>query len=266
MPLIHAGSLQQYYRIDGNENRPVLMFSHSLGCDHSQWDPQSCDLEDRFCIVRYDLRGHGATGVPAGDYNIEMLARDALSLADALGIERFAFCGLSLGGMIGQWLGARAPQRLSHLVLANTSSHFADPAPMETRRKTVLDQGIAAIQDSVMRRFFMPETLAANPPSVARIHRVLLATDPKGYAASCAAVRDMDQTSLLSSIHVPVLIIAGDRDVSTPWQGHGDVLAREIPEATSEHLRTAHLSNLESPQAFTAVLLRFLSAPPVAAL
>lgn len=261
MPLLNTTSLRQYYRIDGHENRPVVMFSHSLGCDHSQWDPQARDLEEHFCVVRYDLRGHGATDIPPGDYNIEIFARDALALADGLRIERFAFCGLSLGGMIGQWLGARSPERITRLVLANTSSRFADPGPMETRRKTVLQQGMAAIEESAMQRFFMPETLAAHPPAVARIRRVLLATNPKGYAASCAAVRDMDQTSLLSSIHMPVLIIAGDHDVSTPWQGHGDMLAKEIPHAEIEHLRAAHLSNLECPQLFTAALLRFLAIP-----
>src|SRR5215831_16286760 len=105
MPLIEAGGLRQYYRLDGNNDRPVLIFPHSLGCDHTQWDEQAAAMSPHFCVLRYDIRGHGATDAPSGDYSIEILARDAITLAEALGIRRFAWCGLSLGGMIGQWLG-----------------------------------------------------------------------------------------------------------------------------------------------------------------
>jgi len=261
MPLIEAAGLRHYCSLQGRDDRPVLMFSHSLGCDHSQWDLQAAALQPHFRVLRYDLRGHGATEAPAGEYSIEMLARDALAIADALGIAQFAFCGLSLGGMIGQWLAAHAPERITHLVLANTSARFPDPSVMDTRRRTVLESGMTAIADAVMQRFFTAENVAANPPAVANIRRIVLATDPAGYAGCCAAVRDMDQVSLLASIHAPTLIIVGDRDVSTPWQGHGDVLAGGIPHARVEHLPTAHLSNLERPRTFSAALLRLISPP-----
>jgi 3-oxoadipate enol-lactonase/4-carboxymuconolactone decarboxylase len=262
MPLIHAGGLRQYYRIDGNDGQPALIFLHSLGCDHTQWDAQAGDLQRHFRVLRYDLRGHGATDATEGDYTIELLAREALALADALGMERFALCGLSLGGMIAQWLAARAPERVTHLVLANTSARFPDPEVMNARRKTVLAQGMAAVAEAVMQRFFTAESLAANPPWVARIRRVLLSTDPAGYAGCCAAIRDMDQTSLLAAIHAPTMVVVGDRDVSTPWQGHGDFLAAGIPHARVERLPTAHLSNLERPRSFTAALTRFLMGRP----
>jgi 3-oxoadipate enol-lactonase/4-carboxymuconolactone decarboxylase len=239
----------------------VLIFAHSLGCDHTQWDVQAAALLPQFRILRYDLRGHGATGVPPGDYSIEMLGRDALALADALGIGEFAWCGLSLGGMIGQWLGAHASNRVTALVLANTSPGFPDPSIMEDRRRTVLESGMRALEASVMGRFFSPERIAANPPEVANIRRVLLATDPIGYAGCCAAIRDMDQRPLLASIRVPTLIIVGESDASTPWQGHGEILAREIAGSRVERLPTAHLSNLETPRAFIAALCRFLLPP-----
>ncbi|HEY1335985.1 MAG TPA: alpha/beta fold hydrolase, partial [Bryobacteraceae bacterium] len=245
MPLIDAGGVRHFYRLDGNEDRPAVMFSHSLGCDHSQWDAQAAALLPHFRVLRYDTRGHGATEAPAGDYSIEMLARDALAVADAAGIRQFAFCGLSLGGMIGQWIAANAPERLSAVVLANTSARFPDPSVMEGRRRTVLESGIASIADAVMGRFFSPERVAANPPAVASIRRVLLGTNPVGYAGCCAAVRDLNQTAILPSIRVPAMIVIGDHDVSTPWAGHGEVLAREIAHARVEHLPTAHLSNLE---------------------
>ena len=262
MPVIEAGGLRQYYRLDGADSRPTLIFSHSLGCDHTQWDSQADALSHHFRLLRYDTRGHGATAAPTGDYTIEMLARDALALADALGIRQFAWCGLSLGGAIGQWIAARAPDRVTALVLANTTAHLADPAFIENRRRTVLESGMAPLEQSVMARFFQPERLAANPPEAARIRRVMLATDPAGYAGCCAAVRDMDQRSLLNAIHAPTLIIVGDRDVSTPWQGHGEVLAQQIAGARVEHLPTAHLSNLEAPRSFNAALFGFLLPPP----
>ena len=266
MPMIEAGGIRQYYRLDGPEGRPVVIFSHSLGCDHTQWDPQAAALTPYFRVLRYDLRGHGATAVTPGDYSIEMLGRDVLELADALGIHQFAWCGLSLGGMIGQWLGARAADRVTSLVLANTSSRFPDPSVMESRRRTVLESGMASLEPSVMGRFFSAERLATNPPAVAGIRRVLLATDPVGYAGCCAAVRDMDQRALLGSIQARTLIAVGDRDVSTPWQGHGEVLAQSIARAKVSQLPTAHLSNLEAPYSFTAALAGLLMPPPEDAL
>ncbi len=262
MPLIEAGGLRQYYRLDGPDDRPVLIFSHSLGCDHTLWDAQAAALLPHFRVLRYDTRGHGATDAPSGDYSIELLARDALALADALTIQQFAWCGLSLGGMIGQWLGAHAAHRLTALVLANTSPRFPDPSLMEGRRRTALESGMAALEPAVMSRFFQPGRLAANPPVVAAIRRVLLATNPVGYAGCCAAVRDMDQRPLLSAISTPTLIIVGDRDVSTPWQGHGEILAQSIAQPQVHRLPTAHLSNLEAPRAFTAALARFLLPVP----
>ncbi len=258
MPFIRAGDLRHYYRLDGVEGRPVLVFSHSLGCDHTMWDAQAAALAPHFRILRYDTRGHGATDVPGGDYTIEGLAHDLEGIADALAIERFAVCGLSLGGMIGQWLAANQPNRLTHLILANTTPRVADPSLMEGRRQTVLEQGMSAIADSVVGRFFTAASLASNSFAVAGVHRVLLATSPMGYAGCCAAVRDMDQTALLAAIRTPTLIVAGDHDVSTPWTGHGEVLAREVPHARVARLPAAHLSNLERPRSFTAALLRFL--------
>src|SRR5262249_19188422 len=120
MPLIRAGGLQHYYRLDGSDGRPTLVLSHSLGCDHTMWDAQATALESRFRILRYGPRGHGATEATPGEYHIELLARDFLALADALGIEKLVWCGLSLGGMIGQWVAAHAPDRVLALVLANT--------------------------------------------------------------------------------------------------------------------------------------------------
>src|ERR1051326_8752853 len=164
--------------------------------------------------------------------------------------------------MIGQWLRGNAPERLTALVLANTSPRFPDPGVMEQRRCAVLEGGMAAVEEGVMGRFFSSERLASKGPEVAGTRRVLLATNPAGYAGCCAAVRDMNQTAILRRIRKPTLIVVGNRDVSTPWSGHGEVLAREIGGAHVERLDTAHLSNLERPRCFSAALLRFLVPEP----
>ena len=259
MPILNVGGLNCFYRVEGRDDHPVLMLSHSLGQDHGMWDVQARALSEQFRVVRYDIRGHGASAVTEGDYRIEQLGADALALADALRIDRFAFCGLSLGGMIGQWLAAQAPERLSAVVLANTSPK-TDSAGMEKRRQAVLAGGMEAVVDTVLGRFFSPSTLAVPTTVTANSQRALLTTDPVGYAGCCAAIRDMDHGSLLAAIRAPVLIISGTRDVSTPWIGHGERLASGIAGARTVHLETAHLSNLEAPRGFLAALREFLQA------
>ncbi|PYR54703.1 MAG: 3-oxoadipate enol-lactonase [Acidobacteria bacterium] len=257
MPLLTLRDATIFYRLSGRDDRPVLVLSHSLGQDHGMWDAQVPDLSARFRVLRYDTRGHGASSATPGDYRVEQLARDVIALADAVGIARFAFCGLSLGGMIGQWLAAHAPDRITAAVLANTSAR-PDAERMEARRRAVLAGGMRAVADDVMARFFSPKMLAADSGTVADARRTLLATDPAGYAGCCAAIRDMDQGAALGSIRCPVLVIGGDLDVALPWSGHGALLARDIAGAAVVHLAAAHLSNLECPRAFTAAVLRFL--------
>ena len=189
-----------------------------------------------------------------------MLGNDILGLADALGISQFAFCGLSMGGAIGQWVAAHAPERVTHLVLANTSPRFVPRTNWETRIAAVSKGGMPAIVDVAMPRFFQPKTLEKNPHA-ASIRSVLLGTDPVGYTGCCAALRDVDHGDILPKIKAPTLVIVGDHDVSTPWTGHGERLAREIPGAKALHLAAAHLSNIERPRSFTTALLGFLLPP-----
>ncbi len=260
MPIISLGDFSCFYRREGRDDAPALILSHSLGQDHAMWDPQAEAFARHFHVIRYDLRGHGASGVTPGEYTIAQLGRDVIALADAIGLDHFAFCGLSIGGMIGQWLGRNAPERLTHLVLANTSPR-PDAAAMEARRVKVLTEGMAAVEDAVMRRFFSERSLEANPPAVAESRRTLRSTDPHGYAGCCAAVRDMDMTSEIEHVATPSLLIAGDQDVSLPWDGHSSRLAAAIPGVRVVRLPTAHLSNLERPRSFNAAVVDFLAGP-----
>ncbi len=258
MPFVSVNNARLFYRFEGRLDAPVLVLSHSIGTDLGMWAPQAADLLPHFRILRYDTRGHGASDALSGKYSIELLGRDVLGLVDALGIKQFAFCGLSLGGAIGQWLGIHSADRLTHLILANTSPQFGPPSNWESRIKMISEGGMKSIVDMVMGRFFSPEALARNDVYAGAVRLVLLATDPIGYTGCCAALRDVDNRELLRQIRVPTLVIAGDRDVSSPWEGHGEILAREIPGARGVRLPAAHLSNLERPRSFTAALRDFL--------
>jgi 3-oxoadipate enol-lactonase/4-carboxymuconolactone decarboxylase len=262
MPLLALDDRSIYYRLDGDRKLPVLVLSHSLGLDHGMWDAQAADLLPYFRILRYDTRGHGASTATPGDYTLAELGADVLAVADACKVQTFAFCGLSLGGMIGQWLAVNATDRVTHLVLANTTARLSDSQPMEVRRRTVLEKGMTAVEELVMARFFSPAALAANPPQVESARRTLLSTSPVGYAGCCAAIRDMDQRALLPQIKVPTLVISGDADVAMSWVDHGEPLTRSIAGARAVRLPAAHISNLERPRSFTAALADFLVPPP----
>jgi 3-oxoadipate enol-lactonase/4-carboxymuconolactone decarboxylase len=262
LPFATIHNARMFYRLQGNAGRPVLILSHSISTDHAMWDLQVEDLLPYFQILRYDTRGHGASDATPGEYSIEMLGNDILALADTLEISHFAFCGLSLGGAIGQWIAAHAPERVTHLVLANTSPQFVPRTNWEARIAAVVKGGMPAVVDVAMQRFFSPDMLAKQDPQVASIRSIFLGTDPVGYLGCCAALRDMNHGDRLKRIKTPTLVISGDRDVATPWIGHGERLAQEIPGAKALHLPAAHLSNIERPHSFTTALLEFLLPQP----
>lgn len=258
MPFADSQGCRIYYRLEGVAGRPLVVLVHSLGADHGMWGPQMPGLFKRFRVLRLDLRGHGASDAPDAEYTIAQLSGDVLAAVDAAGYGAFAYCGLSLGGMIGAWLGANVPDRVTALVLANTSPRMANPDAMDDRRKLVLAQGMSVIEQPVMERFFSPSTLAAQNPAAESVRAVMSATNPVGYAGCCSAVRDMDNRAILGQIKAPVLVIGSDRDASTPWAGHGDALVEGIAGARGLKLDTAHLSNIEMPEQFTTGVVNFL--------
>jgi 3-oxoadipate enol-lactonase len=234
------------------------MLSNSLGTNFSMWEPQKPQLAQRFRILRYDTRGHGRSSVTPGDYTIEQLGRDVLALLDTMNLERVHFCGLSMGGMIGMWLGVHAPDRLERLVLCNTAARIGTKESWNARIATVRAEGMKAVAAAVVERWFTPEFRAACPQKVAQARQMLENSHPEGYAANCAAIRDMDQREEIAQIAAPTLVIHGAKDPVTP-PTESQFLVDQIRGAAGVQLNAAHLSNVEQAEAFTDALCSFLS-------
>jgi 3-oxoadipate enol-lactonase len=253
-----ADEARIYYRSDGPASAPALVLAHALGTQHEMWARQRALFARHFRVVSYDLRGHGASEVRRGPYDMALLGRDLLRLLDMLGLARVNFLGLSLGGMIGTWFAAHAPERVQRLVLCNTSALMPGAEAWNARIETARREGMAALVGPTLERWFTPRFHAADPAAVDRIRTMLLATPPTGYAACCAAVRDMDHRRLLARIAAPTLVIAGTHDPSTPV-AHAQVIAHEVPGARLVELNAAHLSNVEAAEPFNAAVLDFLA-------
>jgi 3-oxoadipate enol-lactonase len=259
MAVINADGCPIHVEVDGRERAPVLMLSNSLGTTLHMWDGQVAPFTQHFRLVRYDRRGHGQSGVPAGPYTMERLGRDVLAVLDALGIEKINWCGLSMGGMVGQWLGAYAPSRIERLVLTNTSSYFADKAMWNERLALVREKGIATFAAANMERWFTKGFRERAPEVVARVKDMFAATPLEGYLACGAAVRDMDHRELLPKISAPTLVIAGKQDPATPPESN-EYISKHVARAQFALLDAAHLSNIEQPDAYTNAVLGFLLA------
>lgn len=257
MPFAEVGPLRIHHRFDGPVDAPVLVLSSSLGADLSAWDPQVPALARAHRVLRYDSRGHGQTPVAPGPCTIADLATDVVRLLDALGIARASFCGLSIGGQVGAWLGAHAGDRIDRLVLCNTGARIGDLATWNARIESVRGHGVASITGPLMERWFTAAYRERSPDVVARTRAMVEATPRDGYAACCEAVRDADLRADLGAIRARTLVIAGRHDPSTP-PALGRELADAIPGARYVELEAAHLSNIEAADAFTDAVLRFL--------
>jgi 3-oxoadipate enol-lactonase len=244
-------------QVDGREGAPVLMFSNSLGTNLHMWDEQTAALGDRFHIIRYDRRGHGKSDAPKGPYTMERLGLDVLSILNALKIDKINWCGLSMGGMVGQWLGVNAPQRINKLILSNTSACYVDKAPWNDRIKTVREKGLASMVDGNMLRWFTPGFVASAPKAIAKMKEMFVATPPEGYIACCEAIRDMDFRDSNPKISVPTLVIVGAHDPATT-PAVGEALCKSIPGAQMVTLDASHISNVEQPRAYTDAVVKFI--------
>ncbi len=257
MPFFRSAEQRLFYRWDGQEEGPVLVLSHSLGATHQMWDSQVPSFSRRFRVLRYDHRGHGKSALPEGPWTIADFGRDLLELLDYLELDQVQFCGLSLGGMLGLWLGEEAPDRVGKLILANCSAKIEDPSLLRGRMAQIREEGLKSITDNVMEHWFTPEFRAAHPEKFAEIRKMLLEASPEAYLATCDAICAMDLTAKLSQVQNPALVIYGKLDQATPpeWT---QACAAELPNAEVLGLDSAHLSNVEASAKFNSSVLSFL--------
>jgi 3-oxoadipate enol-lactonase len=247
-------------RFDGRDDAPVVVLSHSLGTSMDLWRLQADALGNHFRLLRYDARGHGGSDAPSGDYTIERLGRDVIDLLDAHGIGRAHVCGISMGGLIAQWLGANAPERLDRLVVANTARYLGPPSNWDNRISLVRRDGVAALIDTLVERWFTPAFRRERPADVEAIRRIVLATPPDGYIGCCAALRDVDLRESSADIAAPTLLIAGSQDETSPPSELEAMADAMRPRPRIVTLAAAHLSNVEQADAFSAAVLEFLQA------
>jgi len=258
MPMIDADGCLLNVTVEGRDGGPTLMLSNSLGSTLQMWEPQMRALTQVFRVIRYDRRGHGKSQVPPAPYSIARFGRDALAILDDLNIERVHWCGVSMGGMVGQWLAAHAPERVGKLVLANTTCYYPDPTIWEARIKAVRDGGLAVVADTVIGGWLTQEFRDHNPEVADRMKATLLATPVEGYLACCEALSRLDLREDLSRIKSPTLVIAGRYDKSTPI-AMAEAIRSRIAGANMTILDAAHISNVEAAGAFNDAVLGFLT-------
>lgn len=248
-----------HYRIDGAEGAPWLTFCNSLGTDLTMWDLQVAELSADFRILRYDRRGHGQSTAAQGLYTIDQLGGDVIALWDALGIERTHFCGLSIGGLTGQWLGLNAAQRLDKLVVCATAAKIGTAQGWAQRIAGVRESGMAPLAEGTVMRWFTEHFTDTHEEQVRAILDAFLATTPAGYAGCCNAVAQADFRDVLAQIGVPLLAIAGDDDPVCP-PADLQHIADRVADGRFVQVGGRHICNVESPAAFTGALRSFLRA------
>jgi 3-oxoadipate enol-lactonase len=246
------------YSFDGEQGKPVLLLSNSIGTDLHMWDGQVPALTEHFRLLRYDARGHGGSDVPSGPYSLDRLGRDVVELLDALGLQRVHVLGLSLGGIVAQWLAIHAPERVDRLVLSNTAAYLGPPQQWDRPIAELLQApDMRATAEMFLGNWF-PAHMLHDDEVVEGFRRTLLATRREGVAGSWAAVRDYDLRRTATLIHNPTLVIAGEHDTVTS-AAHGKELATTIPGARYTVLPTVHMANVERPAEFLDAVVGFLT-------
>jgi 3-oxoadipate enol-lactonase len=243
--------------VDGPEQAQAVLLSNPIGATVELWDKQIERFSRSFRVIRYDTRGHGRSQSRPGEIALDQLGRDALAVLDAVGVWRAHFCGISLGGITGLWLGVHAPERLGRLVAANTGARIGTPAIWTERMRTVRAHGMRPLADAAMGRWFSAGFREKHPTIVDQFRSMLAAASVEGYVGCCAVLRDADLRNDIHRIRASTLVIAGARDESTPI-ADAELIRERVAGARLVTFDTAHLSNVEQPEAFASAVLDFL--------
>jgi 3-oxoadipate enol-lactonase len=256
---IKTNGIDVYYEVTGAG--PWLTFSHSLATDTSMWKPQVAEFSKRFRVLTYDTRGHGKTSAPQGAYTLEILSDDLKALLDSLAIRQTHYVGLSMGGMIGQTFALKYPGVFSSIVLADTTSRYGAEAEAlwAARIKTALEEGMEALVNPTLGRWFTEAFRAARPELVAEVAAMIRSTPVPGYVGCCHALPKVNTTERLKEIKTPILVICGEQDMGTP-KAMAEEIHRNAPGSELVILaNAAHLSNLEQADRFNQAVAAFLS-------
>ena len=259
MPTFTSNDAQINYQTFGDANKPALIFSNSLGTKYSMWQPQIEHFQQDHYVICYDTRGHGASSAPQGPYSLEQLGQDVVNLLDHLNIAKAAFCGISMGGLTGQWLAIHKPERFNHVIVCNTAAKIGQEQAWQDRAALVREQGLAPIAATAASRWFTNPFIQSNPAVVAELSNDLGAGSPEGYANCCEALAKADVREQLSSIQIPVLIIAGQQDPVTTV-ADGQFMQQRIANSQLFEINASHISNIEQPEAFNQAVQTFLAA------
>ena len=257
MPTFTSQDAEINYQTFGDATKPALVFSNSLGTNFKMWQPQIDHFQQDFFVICYDTRGHGASSAPQGPYTLDQLGQDVVNLLDHLNIEKAAFCGISMGGLTGQWLAINKPERFSHVVVCNTAAKIGQEQAWNERAALVREQGLAPIASTAAGRWFTEPFIQSNAATVATLSNDLGAGSPEGYASCCEALAKADVREQLKDIQVPVFIVAGQQDPVTTV-ADGEFMQQRIANAELFEINASHISNIERPEAFNQAVQAFI--------
>ena len=246
-----------YYEYQQDPLKPTLVLSNSLGTTMAMWEQQVAYFKQFYSVLCYDMRGHGESSVMPGTYSIDRLGCDLISLLDDLKLDSVFFCGLSIGGMIGQWLSVVHPKRVSKLILANTSAHAGPTELWDERLEQIANNGLQSTWPMVRERWVSNNFTVKSPKAVSMLKTMFEGMDEHGYNATCAAVRDMDMRNIAKLNSLPTLIIAGKNDIASP-PSKSEYLFNQYSDAELVVLDASHLSNIEQPELFNDAVVEFL--------
>ncbi len=258
MPVFKNKDVTLNYATFGDEDKPALLFSNSLGTSYQMWQPQIDALQGDYFIICYDTRGHGQSSAPKGPYSLDQLGQDVIDLLDYLNIDKAFFCGISMGGLTGQWLAINYPKRFHHLMLCNTAAKIGSEAPWLERAQLVRAQGLKPIADTAASRWFTASFIENNPTVVKQLSDTLAAGSPEGYASCCEALATADTSQQLKNIEVAVTVLAGEEDPVTTISD-GQYMVDRIANATLAKINASHISNIEQPQVFNQLIRKYLA-------
>ena len=257
MPTFTSNQASINYQTFGDHTKPALIFSNSLGTQFSMWQPQLDALKKDFYMICYDTRGHGQSSAPQGPYSIELLGEDVIHLMDHLHIDKANFCGISMGGLTGQWLAINHPERFEHVIVANTAAQIGQEQAWKDRASLVREKGLEPIASTAATRWFTEGFIKKNAKIVDQLSHNLAQGSPEGYASCCEALGVADLRDQIQGINIPVLVIAGSKDPVTTIKD-GQYMVNNIRSSALFEIDASHISNIEQPQAFNKAIFDFI--------